>query len=62
MGGPGENENCSGEFLDHGQYSRNGILRYERIFGKTFVSTGGVQTTKVKMFIVHVPRMLACVE
>ena len=25
---------------------RNGILRYERIFGDTFVSTGGLETTK----------------
>lgn len=33
-------------FLDQNQYSRNGILRYERIFGKTFVSTGGAQTTE----------------
>jgi hypothetical protein len=43
-----EKKNCTGEFLDDGQYSRNGILRYERIFGDTFVSTGGVETTKVK--------------
>ena len=42
-----EKKNCTGEFLDDGQYSRNGILRYERIFGDTFVSTGGVATTKV---------------
>ncbi len=42
-----EKKNCTGEFLDDGQYSRNGILRYERIFGDTFVSTGGVETTKV---------------
>eukprot|EP00193_Tetraselmis_chui_P011354 CAMPEP_0177775812 /NCGR_PEP_ID=MMETSP0491_2-20121128/14337_1 /TAXON_ID=63592 /ORGANISM="Tetraselmis chuii, Strain PLY429" /LENGTH=522 /DNA_ID=CAMNT_0019294477 /DNA_START=141 /DNA_END=1710 /DNA_ORIENTATION=- len=33
-------------FLDTSQYSRNGILRYERIFGEGFVSTGGVDTTK----------------
>ena len=45
-----EKKNCTGEFLDDGQYSRNGILRYERIFGDTFVSTGGFQTTKVKLF------------
>ena len=31
--------------MDHKQYSRNGILRYERIFGAGFVSTGGVDTT-----------------
>jgi len=34
------------EFLDSKQYSRNGILRYERIFGEGFVSTGGIETTK----------------
>ncbi|KAK2715291.1 uncharacterized protein LOC136035681 isoform X2 [Artemia franciscana] len=32
-------------FLDENQYSRSGILRYERIFGPTFVSTGGLETT-----------------
>jgi phosphoethanolamine N-methyltransferase len=39
------------EFLDNKQYSRNGILRYERIFGTNFVSTGGLDTTEefVKM-------------
>jgi len=40
------NDNCSHEFLDAGQYQKNGILRYERIFGETFVSTGGETTTK----------------
>jgi len=35
------------EFLDQKQYTRNGILRYEKIFGEGFVSTGGVDTTKV---------------
>jgi len=34
------------EFLDSQQYSRNGILRYEKIFGHHFVSTGGVETTR----------------
>jgi len=33
-------------FLDQNQYTRNGILRYERIFGKTYVSTGGAETTQ----------------
>jgi len=32
-------------FLNTNQYSRKSILRYEKIFGKTFVSTGGVNTT-----------------
>jgi len=33
-------------WLDQNQYSRKGILKYERIFGKTFVSVGGEVTTK----------------
>ena len=45
------NDNCSHEFLDAGQYQKNGILRYERIFGETFVSTGGETTTKVQIII-----------
>ena len=45
--GPLNAANCEREFLDDGQYQRNGILRYEKIFGKTFVSTGGESTTKV---------------
>jgi len=34
------------EFLDNQQYSARGILLYEKIFGRTFVSTGGLETTK----------------
>lgn len=34
-------------FLDSTQYSTTSILRYERIFGSGFVSTGGIETTKV---------------
>jgi phosphoethanolamine N-methyltransferase len=30
---------------NNGQYSRNGILRYEKIFGDGYVSTGGPETT-----------------
>lgn len=33
------------EFFDHKQYSLNSILRYEKVFGKGFVSTGGADTT-----------------
>eukprot|EP00117_Sycon_ciliatum_P013850 scpid88188/ scgid14351/ Phosphoethanolamine N-methyltransferase len=33
------------EFLDQQQYSENGILRYEKMFGKNYVSTGGPETT-----------------
>eukprot|EP00210_Caulerpa_lentillifera_P006192 g5916.t1 len=32
-------------FLDHVQYSRSGILRYEKVFGHGYVSTGGLETT-----------------
>ena len=35
------------KWLDGNQYTRNGILRYERIFGDDFISTGGVETTEV---------------
>jgi phosphoethanolamine N-methyltransferase len=34
-------------FLDENQYSRKSILRYERIFGPTYISTGGEETTVV---------------
>jgi len=34
------------DFLDKSQYSMNGILRYEKIFGPGFVSTGGKETTE----------------
>jgi phosphoethanolamine N-methyltransferase len=33
------------KFLDTQQYNRKGILVYECIFGKTYVSTGGQSTT-----------------
>ena len=35
------------EFLDSGQYTINGITRYERIFGRNYVSEGGFQSTQV---------------
>ncbi|KAF3437181.1 hypothetical protein FNV43_RR19934 [Rhamnella rubrinervis] len=34
------------QFLDNVQYKCSGILRYERVFGPGFVSTGGIETTK----------------
>ncbi|XP_073676428.1 phosphoethanolamine methyltransferase isoform X3 [Garra rufa] len=34
------------EFLDNQQYTRTGILRYEKMFGSGYVSTGGISTTK----------------
>ncbi|KAK4779042.1 hypothetical protein SAY86_006570 [Trapa natans] len=33
-------------FLDNVQYKFSGILRYERVFGPGFVSTGGIETTR----------------
>ncbi|KAG1347117.1 Phosphoethanolamine N-methyltransferase 1 [Cocos nucifera] len=33
-------------FLDNVQYKSSAILRYERVFGEGFVSTGGIETTK----------------
>jgi len=41
-----ENSKNHQNFLDGNQYSRNGITRYEEIFGKTWVSVGGETTTK----------------
>ncbi|TSK45891.1 Phosphoethanolamine N-methyltransferase 3 [Bagarius yarrelli] len=34
------------QFLDNQQYSRRGILKYEKMFGSGYVSTGGPITTK----------------
>ncbi|KAL3839016.1 hypothetical protein ACJIZ3_023607 [Penstemon smallii] len=34
------------KFLDTVQYKCSGILRYERVFGQGFVSTGGIDTTR----------------
>ncbi|KDP23923.1 hypothetical protein JCGZ_27083 [Jatropha curcas] len=34
------------QFLDTVQYKSSGILRYELVFGRGFVSTGGIETTK----------------
>ncbi|CAN9515035.1 unnamed protein product [Ophioblennius macclurei] len=34
------------QFLDNQQYTNRGILRYEKMFGAGFVSTGGPSTTK----------------
>ena len=42
------------EFLDKQQYSSNGILRYEKVFGRTYVSTGGADTTKVCALFIKV--------
>ncbi|KAK5600432.1 hypothetical protein CRENBAI_021729 [Crenichthys baileyi] len=34
------------QFLDNQQYTRRGILRYEKMFGAGYISTGGPSTTK----------------
>lgn len=34
------------KFLDQVQYTKNGVKRYEWIFGDEYLSTGGLQTTK----------------
>ncbi|XP_064611042.1 uncharacterized protein LOC135475181 isoform X2 [Liolophura sinensis] len=34
------------QFLDSRQYSKESILRYEKVFGQNFVSTGGLKTTQ----------------
>ncbi|GKV23689.1 hypothetical protein SLEP1_g33391 [Rubroshorea leprosula] len=41
-----ENDRGFQRFLDTVQYKCSGILRYERVFGQGFVSTGGIETTK----------------
>lgn len=41
-----DNDRDFQRFLDTVQYKPNGILRYERIFGEGYVSTGGFDTTK----------------
>jgi phosphoethanolamine N-methyltransferase len=34
------------KFDNQGQYSRSSILRYEKIFGRHYISTGGAETTE----------------
>src|SRR5262249_41822071 len=34
------------QYDNNGQYTRKGILRYEKIFGDGYVSTGGPETTQ----------------
>lgn len=42
----GESSRSFQAYLDLNQYTRQGILRYERIFGDGYVSTGGADTTR----------------
>ena len=37
---------ASAKFDNNGQYSRTGILRYEKVFGEHYISTGGHATTE----------------
>ncbi len=37
---------ASGEFLDSGQYSADSIRKYERIYGRNFISPGGADTAR----------------
>src|SRR6185503_6655189 len=39
-------ESSSRPYDNNGQYTRKGILRYEKIFGDGYVSTGGPETTQ----------------
>ena len=41
------------QFLDNVQYKSTGILRYERIFGHGFVSTGGIGMA-ILLFLIHI--------
>ena len=36
-------------FLDENQYTEGNICRYEKVFGRGFVSPGGLHSTKVTM-------------
>lgn len=38
---------ASQEFLDANQYTEDGVLMYEFIFGPGFISTGGIDSTRV---------------
>lgn len=42
------------EFLDESQYTLNGVKRYEWIFGETWLSTGGKQTTDMVLSRIHI--------
>ena len=42
-------------FLDTSQYSLNGVKRYEWIFGETFLSTGGKETTDLVLEKIILP-------
>src|SRR5215212_828737 len=39
-------ETSKTQYDNNGQYTRKGILRYEKIFGDGYISTGGPETTQ----------------
>lgn len=43
-------------FLDAQQYSKKGILKYEKVFGHRYVSTGGEHTTMEFCRLLHLQR------
>jgi phosphoethanolamine N-methyltransferase len=43
-----ENDRGFQRFLDNVQYKSSGILRYERVFGQGFVSTGGLGKSSIR--------------
>lgn len=43
------------DFLDSVQYNMNGVKRYEWIFGETFLSTGGAETTEEILSKINIP-------
>lgn len=43
----GKTPSLATKYLDHAQYSEEGITAYEFMFGKNFVSSGGLETTKI---------------
>ena len=44
------------DFLDSVQYTMSGVKRYEWIFGETFLSTGGYETTKDILKRISLPK------
>lgn len=47
MGTVADTYNKYQQFLDEVQYNENGVKRYEWIFGDGYLSTGGLETTKM---------------
>ena len=47
-----QNDERFQKFLDNSQYTKEGILRYEQIFGSGFVSTGGLFGGKDEQLLV----------